>query len=98
MRAAMGGGAGRVRTAASQFCSLPDGSTTGDDQQRQKEKTNQEINNLWRFHCALPTLTRIPNREQNREWNREQNRDQSLYVAATVSKDRTPPRPFEPLS
>ncbi|MBX3618360.1 hypothetical protein, partial [Nitrosomonas sp.] len=33
------GGAGRVRTAASQFCSLPEGSTTDDDQQRRTEKT-----------------------------------------------------------
>ena len=32
--AGMVGGAGRVRTAASQFCSLPEGSTTEADQQR----------------------------------------------------------------
>ena len=31
----------------------------------------RKINKLWRFHYALPRLTRIPNREQNREWNRE---------------------------
>ena len=37
--AGMVGGAGRVRTAASQFCSLPEGSTTDDDQQRRTEKT-----------------------------------------------------------
>ncbi len=36
----MVGGAGRVRTAASQFCSLPEGSTTDDDQQGRTEKTN----------------------------------------------------------
>ena len=40
MSVGMIGGAGRVRTAASQFCSLPEGSTTDDDQQGRTEKTN----------------------------------------------------------
>ena len=41
MSVGMVGGAGRVRTAASQFCSLPEGSTTDEDQQRPAETNNQ---------------------------------------------------------
>jgi hypothetical protein len=37
----MGGGAGRVRTAASQFCSLPERSMTDEDQQRVVDTNNQ---------------------------------------------------------
>ena len=50
------GGAGRVRTAASQFCSLPEGSTTDDDQQRQVETTNQEDQQLMALSLR-PTKT-----------------------------------------
>jgi len=57
-----------------QFCSLPEGSTTDDGEERRRERGRPD--NQWSTarDCTLLRLPRISKREQHWEWDRTHRR------------------------